>query len=126
MLRLTVFFYASLHSSRTAYKAVSSNRTHPNYIPANQAMPSRIAVIGGGISGLAAFWALESKAREARLEAEDHIYEVHLFEGSDYLGGHARSVPWRETGVLVDVGFCLFNNATYRETPCVLQMVEWS
>lgn len=93
-------------------------------------MPTRVAVIGGGVSGLAAFWALENKAREALSEdsEDEHVYEAHLYEGSDYLGGHARSVPWRDTGILIDVGFALFNPATYRKVfGFLLKMCEeWS
>ena len=41
----------------------------------------RIAVIGGGVSGIATAWFLQ------------HEHEVTLFERDPYLGGHARTVP---------------------------------
>ena len=41
--------------------------------------PPRIAIIGGGIAGLAAAWALMGKAR------------LTLFEAEPRLGGHART-----------------------------------
>ncbi len=40
----------------------------------------RIAVIGGGIAGLAAAWLLAVR------------HKVTLFEKNDYLGGHARTI----------------------------------
>lgn len=73
-------------------------------------MPERIAVIGGGVSGLAALWALNLQG-----------HEVHIFESSDQLGGHAHSFPWQnateEGGItMVDTAFVLFNEETYRES----------
>ena len=48
----------------------------------------KIAVIGSGVSGIGAVWALN--------EHSDH--EVHLFEANNYLGGHTHTVeiPPRE------------------------------
>ena len=42
----------------------------------------KIAVVGSGVSGIGAVWALN--------EHSDH--EVHLFEANDYLGGHTHTV----------------------------------
>ena len=62
----------------------------------------RIAVIGGGISGLAA----------AHLLAPDHA--VVLFEADGRLGGHAHTVWAGKTGEQpVDMGFIVFNRVTY-------------
>lgn len=62
----------------------------------------RIAVIGGGISGLAA----------AHLLAPDAA--VVLFEAERRLGGHARTVLAGKRGDQpVDTGFIVFNHATY-------------
>lgn len=63
----------------------------------------RIAVIGGGIAGLAT----------AHLLCADH--EVTLFEANDYLGGHTHTVdvPLGETTWAVDTGFIVFNERTY-------------
>ena len=62
----------------------------------------RIAVIGSGISGLAAAHYLSS----------DH--DVTLYEAAPRLGGHARTVMAGRNGdVAVDTGFIVFNYATY-------------
>lgn len=62
----------------------------------------RIAVIGGGISGLAS----------AHLLARDHA--VVLFEGSARLGGHAHTVLAGKRGDQpVDMGFIVFNRVNY-------------
>lgn len=42
----------------------------------------KVAVVGSGVSGIGAVWALN--------EHSDH--EVHLFEANDYLGGHTHTV----------------------------------
>ncbi len=64
--------------------------------------PQRIAVIGGGISGLAA----------AYLLAPHHA--VTLYEASAKLGGHARTVMAGLNGDQpVDTGFIVFNYANY-------------
>jgi predicted NAD/FAD-binding protein len=63
----------------------------------------RIAVIGGGISGLGA----------AHRLARDH--HVTLFEAADYVGGHTNTVDITVDGVpcAVDTGFLVFNERTY-------------
>ncbi|EEW26699.1 NAD(P)/FAD-dependent oxidoreductase [Rhodobacter ferrooxidans] len=62
----------------------------------------RIAVIGGGISGMAA----------AHLLADDHA--VTLFESEKRLGGHARTVIAGKRGDQpVDTGFIVFNRVNY-------------
>ncbi|WP_424990708.1 NAD(P)/FAD-dependent oxidoreductase [Fluviibacterium sp. S390] len=62
----------------------------------------RIAVIGGGISGMGAAHAL----------ARDHL--VTLIEAEPRLGGHARTVLAGKRGDQpVDTGFIVFNHATY-------------
>jgi len=72
--------------------------------------PSRVAVIGAGISGLAAAHALRDAAR------------ITLFEASDYFGGHAHTAaielprsPTDPTRVPhgVDTGFLVYNDRTY-------------
>ncbi len=66
------------------------------------ARPQRIAVIGGGISGLAA----------AYLLAPEH--SVTLYESAPRLGGHARTViAGRNGDQPVDTGFIVFNYANY-------------
>jgi len=63
----------------------------------------RIAVVGGGIAGLAS----------AYLLARGH--EVTLFEAGDYLGGHTNTVDVTLDGQTcpVDTGFLVFNERTY-------------
>ena len=64
--------------------------------------PRRIAVIGGGISGLSCALALSGAAR------------VTLYEAERRLGGHARTVAAGRHGDRpVDTGFIVFNHATY-------------
>jgi uncharacterized protein len=63
----------------------------------------RIAVVGSGISGLAAAWLASGR------------HEVHLFEARARLGGHTHTVPVDAGGrsVPVDTGFIVYNEATY-------------
>ena len=64
--------------------------------------PLKIAVIGSGVSGLGA----------AHLLAQSH--RVTLFEASDRLGGHARTVVAGKRGDQpVDTGFIVLNDHTY-------------
>ncbi|WP_333606756.1 NAD(P)/FAD-dependent oxidoreductase [Arsukibacterium sp.] len=63
----------------------------------------RIAVIGGGISGMMAWYLLQQK------------YLVTLFESNDYLGGHTATVDVQYQGqhYAIDTGFIVFNDWTY-------------
>ena len=63
----------------------------------------KIAIIGGGISGLAA----------AHLLSKEH--EVTVFEANDYPGGHTQTHEVRLGGGTwaVDTGFIVFNERTY-------------
>lgn len=62
----------------------------------------RIAIVGGGISGLACAWLLSRHHR------------VSLFEGAPRLGGHARTVLAGKRGDQpVDTGFIVFNHVNY-------------
>ncbi|HET7843540.1 MAG TPA: FAD-dependent oxidoreductase [Xanthomonadales bacterium] len=66
-------------------------------------MSQRIAVVGAGISGLAAAWLLSRR------------HEVVLFESADRLGGHTHThhVSWQGRGYAVDTGFIVCNRANY-------------
>jgi predicted NAD/FAD-binding protein len=63
----------------------------------------RVAVVGSGISGLAAAHALAGTAR------------VTLFEAGDHFGGHTHTVDLTLDGIThgVDTGFLVFNHRTY-------------
>ena len=66
--------------------------------------PKKIAVIGGGVSGLGAAYALSN------------TYQVTLFEAENRLGGHARTVFAGKNGQQpVDTGFIVFNYPNYPE-----------
>lgn len=70
----------------------------------------KIAVVGGGISGMGA----------AQMLSADH--HVTLFEAAPRLGGHARTVLAGKNGDQpVDTGFIVFNNANY---PHLLRLFE--
>lgn len=64
---------------------------------------SRIAVIGGGISGLSCAWLLGQR------------HQVTLFEREGRLGGHSNTCDLSIGGraIVVDTGFIVFNAATY-------------
>jgi len=65
-------------------------------------LPQRVAVIGGGISGLACAYLMEPH------------HAVTLYEASPQLGGHARTVlAGRNGDQPVDTGFIVFNYANY-------------
>ncbi|WP_425045998.1 NAD(P)/FAD-dependent oxidoreductase [Primorskyibacter sp. S87] len=62
----------------------------------------RIAIVGGGISGLSAAYYLSAS------------HDVTLFEAENRIGGHARTVIAGKNGDQpVDTGFIVFNYATY-------------
>jgi uncharacterized protein len=63
----------------------------------------RVAVIGAGVSGLSAAWALSASA------------DVTLFEKDARLGGHANTttVDYDGTPIAVDTGFIVYNDLNY-------------
>ena len=67
----------------------------------------RVAVVGSGIAGLSAAYALR------------HTAHVTLFEANDYFGGHTHTVdgtlptPTGEQTWGIDTGFLVLNERTY-------------
>ena len=63
----------------------------------------RIAVVGGGISGMISWYLLQRQ------------HDVTLFEAGSYLGGHTATVDVTVEGkeYAIDTGFIVFNNWTY-------------
>lgn len=74
----------------------------------------KIAVIGAGISGLAAAWLLSRR------------HDVALFEAGAYIGGHTHTVDVEVDGVSfpVDTGFLVFNERTYPNLTAMFQTLE--
>jgi predicted NAD/FAD-binding protein len=73
--------------------------------------PLKVAVIGSGIAGLSAAYALQGKAA------------VTLLEAGDYFGGHANTVDIQLEGKTfgVDTGFLVYNEKTY---PGLIQLFK--
>jgi predicted NAD/FAD-binding protein len=74
----------------------------------------KIAIIGGGISGLVCAFLLN----------EEH--EIVLFEANDYIGGHTHTIEVHsDTGrYQVDTGFIVFNEETYPNFLKLLRRLE--
>ncbi|MCA9261574.1 MAG: FAD-dependent oxidoreductase, partial [Planctomycetales bacterium] len=72
----------------------------------------KVAIVGGGVSGLTA----------ARFLASRH--EVCLWEADDRPGGHAMTVDCQvgDKQCAVDVGFMVFNRRTY---PAFCRLLDW-
>ncbi|MEM6341413.1 MAG: FAD-dependent oxidoreductase, partial [Pseudomonadota bacterium] len=65
---------------------------------------AKIAVVGGGISGMGAAFALSNS------------HDITLYEAEPRLGGHARTILAGKRGDQpVDTGFIVFNYANYPE-----------
>lgn len=74
----------------------------------------RIAIIGSGISGMAAGWYLSAR------------HEVTLFEAASRLGGHTATVDVAVNGndYAIDTGFIVFNDWTYPHFQRLLEALE--
>jgi predicted NAD/FAD-binding protein len=75
---------------------------------------SRIAVIGAGVAGLGAAWALRNR------------HDVTLFEKRDRLGGHANTVSVDYDGETIDVdtGFIVFNTLNYPNLTALFEHLD--
>lgn len=74
----------------------------------------RIAVVGGGISGLTAAYVLSA------------AHDVTLFEANDYLGGHTNTVDLSVSGAsyAVDTGFIVYNETNYPNFAKLLAILD--
>lgn len=72
-------------------------------------MVMKVAIIGGGISGLGCAYALAKSGK----------IDITLYEGGSHIGGHSNTIDMTLTGVSgelthgVDTGFLVFNHRTY-------------
>jgi cyclopropane-fatty-acyl-phospholipid synthase len=82
--------YIAYGFSNVMFKSTSSAKKGP-----------RVAIIGGGVTGLSAAWHLQ-------VNTSTH---VELFEAEERLGGHAYTT--QVDGVDVDIGFMVFNHTNY-------------
>lgn len=74
----------------------------------------RIAVVGGGVSGLTVAHRLHER------------HQVTLFEAADYLGGHTNTVDVDYDGdrFAVDTGFIVFNDRNYPQFTALLDELK--
>ena len=74
----------------------------------------RIAVIGGGVTGLGAAWALRETA------------DVTVYESANRFGGHAWTVDIDHGGtpMSVDIGFICFNRPNYPNFTALLKHLD--
>ena len=74
---------------------------HTNFAPGGRRL--NIAVIGGGIAGMAAAWLLHQR------------HQVTVYERNSYIGGHSNTVdaPTAGHATPVDTGFIVYNEQNY-------------
>jgi uncharacterized protein len=74
----------------------------------------KIAVIGSGITGMSAAWALRD------------VHDVTLFEKADRLGGHSNtlSIDYDGTQIDVDTGFIVYNALNYPNLIALFDALE--
>lgn len=74
----------------------------------------RVAIVGGGIGGLASAWFLQ------------HDHEVTLYEREPQLGGHARTVPVPCDGITVPVetGFKYFMDGSHEVLLGLMRLLD--
>lgn len=98
-------------AATTALLSLHHTASHGPYLPmattveANRYPRKKVAIVGSGVTGIGALWALNRSP-----------HDVHLFEASDRLGGHTNTVEFQngKHSTQVDTGFIVMNKATYR------------
>jgi predicted NAD/FAD-binding protein len=84
---------------------------------ANDSAPAaarpRVAIVGSGISGLSAAWALQSQ------------FDITVFEAAGRIGGHTNTVIFDapEGPVPVDTGFIVYNQPNYPNLTALLSLL---
>ncbi|KLJ12696.1 hypothetical protein EMPG_12298 [Blastomyces silverae] len=75
----------------------------------------KVAIVGGGCSGLAAFWALK-----------DSGHEVHIFESGSRFGGTTHLVQYEKRGktIGIDTGLVYFKPSTSPNLYALLQALQ--
>lgn len=76
----------------------------------------RVAIVGGGCTGVASYWALQHYSNN----------DVHLFEASSMLGGRVRTVPFEydETHANISTEISCFNAEASRRSSCSSLVVD--
>ena len=74
----------------------------------------KIAIVGSGITGMSAAWALRD------------VHDVTLFEKADRLGGHSNtvSIDYDSTPIDVDTGFIVYNALNYPNLIALFQALK--
>ena len=77
--------------------------------------PLKIAVVGTGISGMAAAWLL----------AQSH--DVTVYEKNDHVGGHSNTVSAKIGDALipVDTGFIVYNETNYPNLTALFSLLSF-
>lgn len=80
---------------------------------APEAARPRVAIVGSGISGLSAAWALQSQ------------FDITVFEAAGRIGGHTNTVIFDapEGPVPVDTGFIVYNQPNYPNLTALLSLL---
>jgi len=73
----------------------------------------KIAIIGSGISGMAASWLLNKE------------HEIDLYEKNNYIGGHSNTaeIDYNGKKIAVDTGFIVFNHQTYPNLKALFELL---
>lgn len=116
----------SRRRSSSIFSSYFSSQYHITLLPLVTATAMKVAIIGGGVSGLSTLWSLHSFS----------THEPHLYESGPYIGGHTNTVTYTPPPAAsasstsgkplkptpVDTGFIVFNTVTY---PNFLRFVQY-